>query len=134
MPSHFGAFSRAFLRRCRCIMHAAPRRYYGASILEAHPKRRYIANYQTKFHREARGDYFHEIIDARSPFYHVSSSRSLVASSPLPTAVQFSARRSTGIVEEALLLPGREKFLESRREIKSPAATRVDDSVSLMRE
>lgn len=47
---------------------------------------------------------------------------------PWPT----EASSQHGIVEEAL--PTEENFLESRREIKSPTATRVDDSASLMRE
>lgn len=112
-------------------MHATLRRYYGASILRIATTLN--TNYQTKFYRDVSPAeiIFHGIVDAS--FYHVSPLAPALLESPtFDVNNPPEAGSQLGIVEEAL--PTREKFLESRREIKSPTATRVDDSASLMRE
>lgn len=71
------------------------------------------------------------------PLYSLLSlflpSSSFAANNPRPAKAR-SSELSKKKLPLSLSLFTREKFLESRREIKSPTATRVDDSASLMRE
>lgn len=131
---HFGAFSRAFLRRIPSSPFTPPLHYArgtGTILRRIHLENRNattlrIIKLNSIARRFRRGDYFprdyrrflslpHHSVPAppsRVPaLFAVNNPRSTEASSQL------------GIVEEALAAG--EKFLESRREIKSPTVTRA---------